>query len=95
MPDRRFVVHGRVQGVGFRWWTRLQADRLGVSGTVCNRSDGTVEVRARGTPEQLDALRELLGRGPAGARVQRVEEEPRPRRPRRRLRRLPLTFTRT
>jgi acylphosphatase len=74
--QRVFRVHGRVQGVGFRWWTRTQALRLGVSGTVRNQPDGTVEVRARATGAAMDSLRRLLRQGPPGSRVDRVEEHP-------------------
>jgi acylphosphatase len=62
--------------VGFRWWTRSQAQRLGVSGTVCNLDDGTVEVQARGDPEQMAEFRRMLQQGPPGAQVQRVDEDP-------------------
>ncbi|HYW09084.1 MAG TPA: acylphosphatase [Longimicrobium sp.] len=73
MPERAFRVTGRVQGVGFRWWTRLQARRLQVEGTVRNLSDGSVEVRARGGEVALEQLRHLLASGPPGARVDSVE----------------------
>lgn len=65
---------GRVQGVGFRWWTRSQAVRLGLSGSVENLPDGTVEVRARGSEAALRELEALLAEGPPGARVGSVEE---------------------
>jgi acylphosphatase len=76
VDQRTFQVRGHVQGVGFRWWTRSQATRLGISGTVRNCDDGSVEVRARGSADAVARLRELLGAGPRGARVQRVEEGP-------------------
>jgi acylphosphatase len=76
MPERAFRVTGRVQGVGFRWWTRLQARRLQVEGTVRNVSDGSVEVRARGGEAALDQLRRLLASGPPGAQVDSVEPIP-------------------
>jgi acylphosphatase len=72
MPARLFRVHGRVQGVGFRWWTRSQARRLGVAGSVRNCPDGSVEVRARAREEALAELHHLLHQGPPGARVERV-----------------------
>ena len=74
MPERRFHVRGRVQGVGFRWWTLAQAQRLGIAGTVRNCPDGSVEVLARGTDEQLARLRRLLDRGPDTAVVEGVDE---------------------
>ena len=71
---RIFRVHGEVQGVGFRWWTRSRALRLGLSGSVSNLPDGSVEVRAAGTAEAIARLREELYTGPDSARVERVEE---------------------
>ncbi|NLE77940.1 MAG: acylphosphatase [Chloroflexi bacterium] len=67
------IVHGAVQGVGFRYHTRLHARRLGLTGYVCNRWDGTVEVVAEGSGEALLALLEFLHQGPAAAEVLRVE----------------------
>ena len=71
---RRFQVRGRVQGVGFRWFVEREARTLGISGWVRNRSDGTVEVLAMGTREQLSALRSRLREGPRASRVDDVEE---------------------
>lgn len=71
---RRFVVRGRVQGVGFRWFVEREAHILGVTGWVRNRSDGTVEVLAVGTRDQLSGLRSRLREGPRAARVDDVEE---------------------
>ncbi len=76
---RRAVVHGDVQGVGYRWWTAREAARLGVSGWVANRDDGTVEVHAEGDPAAVDALVAGLYEGPRHARVTRVavrDDEP-------------------
>jgi acylphosphatase len=70
---RRFVVSGRVQGVGFRWFVENEASRLGVAGWVRNRQDGTVEVLAAGSREQLSALHDILQRGPRAARVDAVD----------------------
>lgn len=72
---RRWVIHGRVQGVSFRWYTRRQASSLGVSGWVRNLDDGTVEVLARGSASALDDFAERLSNGPRWARVDRLEEE--------------------
>ncbi|MEJ2538755.1 MAG: acylphosphatase [Gemmatimonadota bacterium] len=72
---KRFLIHGRVQGVGFRWWTSRQARRLGIEGTVRNREDGTVEVQAVGPQDAMDSFAAALGNGPAPARVERVEAE--------------------
>jgi acylphosphatase len=76
VPERLYRVYGRVQGVGFRWWTRSQAQRLGLSGSVRNHTDGSVEVAARGSDAVLATLRSLLERGPPGAYVERVDEGP-------------------
>lgn len=70
---RRYLVRGRVQGVGFRWWTRREAERLQVGGWVRNREDGTVEVMARSDRETLGLFEEALRRGPPMARVEEVE----------------------
>jgi acylphosphatase len=71
---RRFVVRGRVQGVGFRWFVEREAHLLGISGWVRNNSDGTVEVLAQGSRDQLSGLRTRLREGPRAARVDAVEE---------------------
>ena len=71
---RRFVVRGRVQGEGFRWFVEREAHILGISGWVRNNADGSVEVLAIGTPEQLAGLRSRLQEGPRAARVDDVEE---------------------
>ncbi len=71
---RRFVVRGRVQGVGFRWFVEREAGTLGLAGWVRNNFDGSVEVLAMGSREQLSALRGRLRAGPRAARVDNVEE---------------------
>ena len=71
---RRYVVRGRVQGVGFRWFVEREAATLGIAGWVRNNFDGTVEVLAMGTREQLLQLRARLRAGPRAARVDDVEE---------------------
>lgn len=71
-----YEVHGRVQGVGFRWSTTRTARNLGIAGTVRNRSDGAVEVHAEGSPDALRELEDWLREGPREARVQRIEEIP-------------------
>jgi len=69
----RYLVRGRVQGVGFRWFAMREATRLNLKGYVRNLPDGSVEVCAQGIPASLDALATALARGPAGARVEGVE----------------------
>jgi acylphosphatase len=71
---RRFVVRGRVQGVGFRWFVEREAHTLGIAGWVRNNADGSVEVLAMGTRDQLAGLRSRLQQGPRAARVDNVEE---------------------
>lgn len=71
---RRFVVRGRVQGVGFRWFVEREAHILGIAGWVRNNSDGSVEVFAQGARDQLLGLRSRLCEGPRAARVDAVEE---------------------
>ncbi len=72
MTTRRFVVSGRVQGVGFRWFVRQHADRLGLGGFARNCADGTVEVVASGAEAALTALEQLLREGPDLAAVSDV-----------------------
>ena len=73
MITRRYVVRGRVQGVGFRWFVAGQAQRLGVRGFARNLDDGSVEVVAQGPDDAVDALARALTTGPALARVAHVE----------------------
>jgi acylphosphatase len=70
---RRFLVRGRVQGVGFRWFVEREAHVLGVAGWVRNNHDGSVEVLAQGTRDQLSGLHSRLREGPRAARVDSVE----------------------
>jgi acylphosphatase len=67
------IISGYVQGVGFRWWVRAQARRLGLSGWVRNRADGTVELTAAGPAEAVEQLAAACQRGPSAARVVSVE----------------------
>lgn len=76
MIARRYIVRGRVQGVGFRWFVDYEARQLGVSGWVRNNIDGSVEVLAMGSGEQHAALRSKLRQGPRAARVDEVNESP-------------------
>lgn len=72
---RRFLVSGRVQGVGFRYFVYREAQRLGVSGFVRNLGDGRVEVVATGAEGDLNRLEALLWRGPVMANVTMVTAE--------------------
>lgn len=66
-------IVGRVQGVGFRWFVREEARRLGLSGWVTNRAGGDVELEAGGEAFSLERLRRAIEVGPARAQVERVE----------------------
>lgn len=70
----RYLVQGRVQGVGFRWFVLRVANGLQLTGYVRNLPDGQVEVCAKGTPEALEALERELAQGPRSARVESVEK---------------------
>jgi acylphosphatase len=69
---RRFVIRGRVQGVGFRWFTKDVAARAGVTGWVTNLPDGSVEAFVEGDAEAVTRVERNLHHGPPGARVQAV-----------------------
>ena len=69
-------VVGRVQGVGFRWFVRETARRVGLAGWVRNHDDGRVEIAAAGGETAIEALINAARTGPSGARVERVVELP-------------------
>lgn len=71
---RRFRVTGKVQGVYFRHSTRLEAERLALSGYARNLLDGSVEVAVRGNAAAVEQLHQWLHRGPRSARVAAVQE---------------------
>jgi acylphosphatase len=76
---RRIIVHGRVQGVGFRYSLARAALSRGVAGWAGNRADGTLEAVFEGKPETVESLVRFSEQGPRGAKVDRVEvfeEEP-------------------
>lgn len=76
MPSIHLRLRGRVQGVGFRWFVRMHARRLGLAGWVANNPDGSVEVAASGEQEKLDELVRVVREGPDGADVSTVETLP-------------------
>jgi len=69
---RRFVVSGRVQGVGFRYFAQDAANREGLHGYVLNRDDGAVEVVAEGDAEAVERFERAIRRGPSRSRVENV-----------------------
>jgi acylphosphatase len=69
-----FLIQGRVQGVGFRWFVHREASELDLHGWVRNTEEGDVEVVASGTADDLVELRAALRRGPRGSRVDRLIE---------------------
>ena len=74
MPVRRkVVIHGRVQGVGFRWAVARAAETRGVAGWAQNRADGRVEAAFEGEADAVESLVRFSGEGPRGAVVERVE----------------------
>jgi acylphosphatase len=72
----RYVVQGRVQGVGYRYFVLRVAEGVGVSGFARNRSDGSVEVVAEGSEDALAALEASLREGPAFAQVSALDRAP-------------------
>lgn len=72
MQTFHLQILGRVQGVWFRESMRGEAERLGVTGWVCNRADGSVEAVIQGSTEAVNALLEWTKTGPPMARVERV-----------------------
>ena len=69
---RRFVISGRVQGVGFRYFTQDAARREGLHGFVRNNDDGTVEAVAEGDSDALERFERALRRGPSRSRIEHV-----------------------
>jgi acylphosphatase len=69
-----FLVRGRVQGVGFRWYVHREAAELGLRGWVRNTDAGEVEAVAAGDPEDLAELRHAIRKGSRGSRVDKVVE---------------------
>ncbi len=72
---RRYMISGRVQGVGFRYFTHATAARENVHGWVRNLPDGQVEAAAEGEADAMERFEAALRHGPPGARVERVEIE--------------------
>lgn len=75
---RRWLIHGRVQGVGFRYYVERAAQQLSLTGYARNLDDGRVEVYAAGPPEKIAELAGLLRIGPRWADVRGVDEQEAP-----------------
>lgn len=73
MKEIHCYIFGRVQGVGYRAWCEREARKLFLTGWVRNRSDGSVEVYAKGTDEQIEAFLIMCKNGPLFARVKAIE----------------------
>lgn len=71
---RRWIIRGRVQGVGFRWFVMREAQRLKLGGFARNLPDGSVEVVSQGSDVDLEKLENVLRRGPSHARVDDVQQ---------------------
>jgi acylphosphatase len=69
-----FLIQGRVQGVGFRWFVQREASMLDLRGWVSNTEEGEVEIVASGAAAELDTLRAKLRQGPRGSRVDQLNE---------------------
>lgn len=72
--EKHLLIKGRVQGVGFRYFTRKRAQKLGIKGMVKNLPDGNVETILIGSPEEVDTMAGLLKSGPPRARVEEIEK---------------------
>ena len=70
---RRFLISGRVQGVGFRYFTQTAATRENIHGSVRNLADGRVEANAEGDADAMERFERALRHGPPGARVEQME----------------------
>lgn len=73
---RQVVIRGRVQGVGFRYWTMCEAIRLGLEGWVRNCRDGSVEALFAGPADVVAEMMTRCRKGPESARVDTVEDQP-------------------
>lgn len=73
-----FKIYGRVQGVGFRFYTKKKANELGLSGYVKNMRDGSVYVEAEGSEEKMDEFSLWIQHGPEWARVDDVQVQTKP-----------------
>jgi acylphosphatase len=73
MQAKQITVHGRVQGVGFRYFVQHVGERLGLTGNVRNCPDSTVEIVVQGSEKKIVEFIKQVERGPSLARVQRLD----------------------
>ncbi len=73
---RKYILTGRVQGVGFRWFTKQLADKYAIKGFVRNQYDGSVLVVAQGSQEMIEPFETALSKGPSYAWVEKMRTEP-------------------
>ncbi|MGM0639813.1 MAG: acylphosphatase [Thermotogota bacterium] len=74
MISRKFILKGRVQGVGFRFFTTKNAEKFGITGSVKNLTNGNVEVYAKGDKNKLEDFKAKLIKGNSFSRVEEIEE---------------------
>lgn len=72
--NKKFILKGRVQGVGFRFFTKKNANELSIKGTVKNLTNGDVEVFAKGEDYKIDKFKAKLIKGNSFSRVENIEE---------------------
>jgi acylphosphatase len=75
---RRYIIQGRVQGVGYRYFAKAAAEKRGLTGYARNLGDGSVEVLAIGPPAQVEDLLSDLQRGPRLSEVRGIDHQPAP-----------------
>jgi acylphosphatase len=90
MQRVHMIVHGKVQGVGFRWHTQQLAARYGIVGWVRNRSDGTVEIDAQGPTEAMNKFVQGVRKGSPFSKVTRISTQSKA--PRKDLRSFQITY---
>ena len=73
MAAKHIIVYGRVQGVGFRYFVQAAAERLGLTGSVCNCPDSTVEISVAGNPRRIEEFIQQVKQGPSLARVDHLD----------------------
>ena len=78
MMRRHILISGQVQGVGFRWFSKMNASRLGLTGWVRNLSGGDVELEIQGEAGAVEQMLQILAQGPHFSQVAQVRDSPCP-----------------